>query len=48
MGIYELMTHDRRQVREMTFKGESTQNIRRQARQQGMRTLFEDGMHQGT
>ena len=43
MGIYELMTMTP-QVREMTFKGESTQNIRRMARKQGMRTLFEDGM----
>jgi type IV pilus assembly protein PilB len=32
------------QVREMTFKGESTQNVRRLARKQGMRTLFEDGI----
>jgi len=32
------------QVREMTFKGESTQVIRRLARKQGMRTLFEDGI----
>jgi type IV pilus assembly protein PilB len=43
MGIYELMTMTP-QVREMTFKGEPTQNIRRLARKQGMRTLFEDGM----
>jgi type IV pilus assembly protein PilB len=42
-GIYELMTMTP-QVREMTFKGESTQNVRRMARKQGMRTLFEDGM----
>ena len=28
----------------MTFKGESTQNVRKLARKQGMRTLFEDGM----
>ena len=32
------------QIREMTFKGESTQNVRKLARKQGMRTLFEDGM----
>jgi len=32
------------QIREMTFKGESTQNVRRLARKQGMRTLFEDGI----
>ena len=43
MGIYELMTMTS-QIREMTFKGESTQNIRKMARKQGMRTLFEDGM----
>ena len=43
MGIYELMTMTP-QVREMAFKGESTQNIRKLARKQGMRTLFEDGM----
>ena len=43
MGIFELMTMTP-QVREMTFKGESTQNVRRLARKQGMRTLFEDGI----
>jgi type IV pilus assembly protein PilB len=43
MGIYELMNMTS-QVRDMTFKGEATQNIRRVARKQGMRTLFEDGM----
>jgi len=43
MGIYELMSMTT-QVREMTFKGESTVNLRRLARKQGMRTLFEDGM----
>ena len=43
MGIYELMTMTP-QVREMTFKGESTQNVRKMARKQGMHTLFEDGM----
>ena len=32
------------QIREMTFKGESTQELRKVARKQGMRTLFEDGM----
>jgi type IV pilus assembly protein PilB len=31
-------------IREMTFKGEPTQNIRKVARKEGMRTLFEDGM----
>ena len=43
MGIFELMSMTT-QIREMTFKGESTQNIRKVARKQGMRTLFEDGM----
>jgi type IV pilus assembly protein PilB len=43
MGIFELMAMTN-QVREMTFKGESTQAIRKVARKQGMRTLFEDGM----
>jgi len=43
MGIYELMTMTN-QIRELTFKGESTQVIRKMARKQGMRTLFEDGM----
>src|SRR5579883_1812183 len=43
MGIYELMTMSS-QIREMTFKGEPTQNLRKVARKQGMRTLFEDGM----
>jgi type IV pilus assembly protein PilB len=28
----------------MAFKGESTLNIRKMARKQGMHTLFEDGM----
>jgi type IV pilus assembly protein PilB len=43
MGIFELMGMTN-QIREMTFKGESTQALRRVARKQGMRTLFEDGM----
>jgi type IV pilus assembly protein PilB len=43
MGIYELMGMSS-QVREMTFKGEPTQVIRKLARKQGMHTLFEDGM----
>jgi type IV pilus assembly protein PilB len=42
-GIYELMVMTQ-QVREMAFKGESTLNVRKMARKQGMRTLFEDGM----
>jgi type IV pilus assembly protein PilB len=43
MGIFELMTMTA-QVREMTFKGDSTLNIRKLARKQAMRTLFEDGI----
>jgi type IV pilus assembly protein PilB len=43
MGIYELLTMST-QIREMAFKGEPTQAIRRVARKQGMRTLFEDGV----
>ncbi|MDX2037381.1 MAG: GspE/PulE family protein [Isosphaeraceae bacterium] len=43
MGIYELMSMTS-QIREMTFKGESTEALRKVARKQGMRTLFEDGM----
>jgi type IV pilus assembly protein PilB len=43
MGIYELMVMTS-QVRELTFKGESTQALRKVARKQGMRSLFEDGM----
>ena len=31
-------------IREMTFKREPTQTIRRQARLLGMRTLLEDGV----
>jgi len=43
ISIFELMTMTP-QVREATFKGESTQNVRKLARKQGMRTLFEDGI----
>ncbi|MDE2508388.1 MAG: type II/IV secretion system protein [Planctomycetota bacterium] len=43
MGIYEMMIMTN-QIREMTFKSEPTMNIRKMARKQGMRTLFEDGM----
>ena len=43
MGIYEMMVMTS-QIREMTFKGEPTPVIRKAARKQGMRTLFEDGM----
>jgi type IV pilus assembly protein PilB len=43
MGIFELMAMTS-QMRELTFKGEATQVVRKLARKQGMRTLFEDGM----
>ncbi|WP_165073964.1 GspE/PulE family protein [Paludisphaera rhizosphaerae] len=43
LGIYELMLMSNT-VREMAFKGESTMAIRKVARKQGMRTLFEDGV----
>jgi type IV pilus assembly protein PilB len=43
LGIFELMGMTGA-IREMTFKGEPNQNLRRMARKQGMRTLFEDGM----
>lgn len=43
MGIYELMKVTT-QIREMTFKNASTQELRKVARKQGMHTLFEDGM----
>jgi type IV pilus assembly protein PilB len=43
LGIFELMVMST-PIREMAFKGESTQAIRRLARKQGMRTLFEDGI----
>ena len=43
LGIYELMIMSNT-VREMAFKGESTMAIRKVARKQGMRTLFEDGV----
>jgi type IV pilus assembly protein PilB len=43
MGIHELMVMSS-SIRDMTFKGETTQAIRKVARKQGMHTLFEDGM----
>ena len=43
MGIFELMGMSS-QIREMSFRGEPHQNMRKVARKQGMRTLFEDGM----
>lgn len=43
LAIYELMNMTS-QVRELCFKGASTVEVRKLARKQGMRTLFEDGM----
>ena len=43
LGIFEMMKMTSA-VREMTFKREPTQNIRRSARLFGMRTLLEDGV----
>jgi type IV pilus assembly protein PilB len=43
-GIFEMMRLNAT-IREMTFKREPTQTIRRQARLLGMRTLLEDGLN---
>jgi type IV pilus assembly protein PilB len=43
IGIFELMRMTGT-IREMTFKREPTQNIRRQSRLMGMRTLLDDGL----
>ena len=43
-GIFEMMRMNSA-IREMTFKREPTQTIRRQSRLLGMRTLLEDGLH---
>ncbi len=43
-GIFEMMRLNSA-IREMTFKREPTQTIRRQSRLLGMRTLLEDGLH---
>lgn len=43
LGIYELMLMSSK-VRELAFQGTSTQNLRKAAMAQGMRTLFEDGI----
>jgi type IV pilus assembly protein PilB len=43
-GIFELMRMNA-SIREMTFKREPTQAIRRQSRLLGMRTLLEDGVN---
>jgi type IV pilus assembly protein PilB len=42
-GIFELMAMNST-IREMTFNREPTQQIRKKARQTGMRTLLEDGL----
>jgi len=43
IGIFEMMRLNAT-IREMTFKREPTQSIRRQSRLLGMRTLLEDGL----
>lgn len=43
-GIFEMMAMNSG-IREMTFNREPTQQIRKKARQTGMRTLLEDGLH---
>ena len=43
IGIYELMLMTSK-IRELAFKGASTQEIRRAAIAQGMKTLYTDGM----
>lgn len=47
LGIFELMKMNSA-IREMTFKREPTQVIRRQSRLLGMRTLLEDGVIKAT
>ncbi len=42
-AVFELMTMSSA-IREMTFKGEPTQNIRRQAQMMGMKTLVHDAL----
>jgi type IV pilus assembly protein PilB len=44
LGIFELMLMTSR-IRELTFKGAPTQEIRKAAVAQGMRTLYQDGLH---
>ncbi len=43
MGIYELMMMSNK-IRELAFQGASTQEIRKVAIAQGMKTLYEDGI----
>jgi type IV pilus assembly protein PilB len=42
-AVFELMTMTTA-IREMTFKGEPTQNIRRQAQMMGMKTIVQDAL----
>jgi len=42
-AVFELMTMSTA-IRDMTFKGEPTQNIRRQAAMMGMKTLVMDAL----
>ena len=44
LGIFEMMKLNAA-IREMTFNREATQNIRRQARLLGMKTLLDDGVN---
>jgi type IV pilus assembly protein PilB len=44
LGIFELMVMSNK-IRELTFQGAATQEIRRSAVGQGMRVLFDDGVH---
>jgi type IV pilus assembly protein PilB len=46
LGIFEMLRMSSA-MREMTFRREPTQAIRRQARLMGMRTLLEDGIQKG-
>ena len=43
LGIYEMLRMSST-IRELTFKRAAAQDIRRAARQNGMRTLLEDGL----
>jgi type IV pilus assembly protein PilB len=43
LGVYELMMMTPR-IRELSFQGASTQEIRRAAVSQGMNTLYQDGI----
>lgn len=43
LGVFELMLMTSR-IREMTFQGASTQDLRKAAISQGMHTLYQDGI----